>query len=180
MIRVLKPIRPIIVGCRLLGEPFLGLSFCKVRYGIVPAKNDPRTGGVIRQWRTGRNQESKDAKTHHQTAGKLNHWSAPHSNKRGIGLQSYSIRRIVAIGAFRKCTGHLFFLNSTELTCCGNVCRSVVGTKRTFEGGQSMSALPLYFRHQLVPLLPRRHRPRFLDIAPCSRSWYAQARAGRP
>jgi len=31
------------------------------------------------------------------------------------------------------------------------------GTNRPSEGGQSMSALPGYFRHQLVPLLPGRH-----------------------
>jgi hypothetical protein len=32
------------------------------------------------------------------------------------------------------------------------------GTKRRSEGGQSMSALPRYFRHQLVPLLLGHHR----------------------
>jgi hypothetical protein len=32
---------------------------------------------------------------------------------------------------------------------------SVVGTNRRLEDGQSMSALPGYFRHQLVPLLPK-------------------------
>jgi hypothetical protein len=37
---------------------------------------------------------------------------------------------------------------------------SVHGTNRQLEGGQSMSALPRYFRHQLVPLLPARHRLR--------------------
>src|SRR6202140_3332050 len=52
---------------------------------------------------------------------------------------------------------------------------SVHGTKRRLEGGQSMSALPLYFRHQLVPLLPGRHRPRCRDTGPCFESWYAQA-----
>src|SRR5258705_1701076 len=46
---------------------------------------------------------------------------------------------------------------------------------RRLEGGQSMSALPGYFRHQLVPLLPRRHRPRCRDTGPCFRSWYARA-----
>ena len=30
-----------------------------------------------------------------------------------------------------------------------------------------MSALPGYFRHQLVPLLPGRHRPRCRDTGPC-------------
>jgi hypothetical protein len=34
---------------------------------------------------------------------------------------------------------------------------SVVGTNQRFEAGQSMSALPGYFRHQLAPLLQGRH-----------------------
>ena len=37
-------------------------------------------------------------------------------------------------------------------------------TNRRLEIGQSMSALPGYFRHQLVPLLPRRHPLRCPDI----------------
>jgi len=36
-------------------------------------------------------------------------------------------------------------------------------------------ALPGYFRRQLVPALPGRHRPRCRDTGPCFRSWYAQA-----
>ena len=39
-----------------------------------------------------------------------------------------------------------------------------LGTKRRLRVGQSMSALPGYFRHQLVPLLPGRHRLRCPDI----------------
>ena len=40
---------------------------------------------------------------------------------------------------------------------------STHGTNRRLEDGQSMSALPGYFRHQLVPLLLGRHRPRCRD-----------------
>ena len=54
------------------------------------------------------------------------------------------------------------------------------GTNRRLEGGQSMSALPRYFRHQLVPLLPGHHRPQCRDISLCFRSWYVRARAGQP
>ena len=57
---------------------------------------------------------------------------------------------------------------------------SPIGTNRRLEVGQSMSALPGYFRHQLVPLLPRRHRPQCRDTGPCFRSWYARARVGQP
>jgi hypothetical protein len=57
---------------------------------------------------------------------------------------------------------------------------SLVGTNRRLEDGQSMSALPGYFRHQPVPQLPRRHRPRCEDIGLCFQSWYARARAGQP
>src|SRR5262245_32997431 len=38
---------------------------------------------------------------------------------------------------------------------------SLVGTKLLRNVGQSMSALPGYFRHQLVPLSRSRHRPRY-------------------
>ena len=41
---------------------------------------------------------------------------------------------------------------------------SCIGTNRRLEVGQSMSALPGYFRHQLVPLLPKHHLPRCRDI----------------
>jgi hypothetical protein len=44
------------------------------------------------------------------------------------------------------------------------------GTNRRLEVGRSMSALPGYFRHQLVPLLRGHHRPRCRDNGPCSRS----------
>jgi hypothetical protein len=40
---------------------------------------------------------------------------------------------------------------------------SAIGPNRLFEVGQSMSALPRYFRPQLVPLLPGRHLPRCRD-----------------
>jgi hypothetical protein len=56
---------------------------------------------------------------------------------------------------------------------------SVHGTNRLLKVGQSMSALPRYFRHQLVPLLPK-HRllpPRYLTVLSIlvwpSRSWTA-------
>src|ERR1700719_972641 len=52
---------------------------------------------------------------------------------------------------------------------------SAFGTKRLLEAGQSMSALPRYFRHQPVPLLPMRRRPRCRDSGRCFRSWYARA-----
>ena len=38
--------------------------------------------------------------------------------------------------------------------------RSESGANRRLEGGQSVSALPGYFRHRLVPLLLESHRPR--------------------
>jgi hypothetical protein len=41
---------------------------------------------------------------------------------------------------------------------------SVDGTKRRLELGQSMSALPEYFRHQLVPLLLGHRLLRSRDI----------------
>jgi hypothetical protein len=49
-------------------------------------------------------------------------------------------------------------------TLIAAVHESVCGTNRRLEGGQSMSALPRYFRHQLVPLLPGRHLLRCLGI----------------
>jgi len=39
-----------------------------------------------------------------------------------------------------------------------------IGTDRLLEAGQSMSALPGYFRHQLVPLLPKHRLLRSRDI----------------
>jgi len=44
---------------------------------------------------------------------------------------------------------------SAATLCCG--------TNRRLEVGQSMSALPGYFRHQLVPLLPKHHPLRSQD-----------------
>jgi len=41
---------------------------------------------------------------------------------------------------------------------------STHGTNRRLEVGQNMSALPGYFRHQLVPLLPGHHLLRCRDI----------------
>jgi hypothetical protein len=50
---------------------------------------------------------------------------------------------------------------STHLRGCG---MTAVGTNRLLEAGQSMSALPGYFRHQLVPLLPKHRLLRSRDI----------------
>jgi hypothetical protein len=54
------------------------------------------------------------------------------------------------------------------------------GTERLLEVGQSMSALPVYFRHQLVPLSPKKLStsiPRYLTVLSIlvwpSRSWTA-------
>ena len=58
--------------------------------------------------------------------------------------------------------------------------RSAPGPDLTDRDGQSRSALPDYFRRQLVPLLPRHHLLRFRDISPCFRSWCGQAEAGQP
>jgi hypothetical protein len=41
---------------------------------------------------------------------------------------------------------------------------SASGPNRRLEAGQSMSDLPGYFRHRLVPLLPGRHPLRCPDI----------------
>jgi hypothetical protein len=43
---------------------------------------------------------------------------------------------------------------------------SAYGTNRRLKVGQSMYTLPGYFRHQPVPLLPRRHpsMPRYLTV----------------
>jgi hypothetical protein len=41
---------------------------------------------------------------------------------------------------------------------------SPIGTNRRLEVGQSMSALPGYFRHQLAQLWPKHHLLRCLDI----------------
>ena len=55
---------------------------------------------------------------------------------------------------------------------------SLVWHKQRFDGGQSMSVLPWYFRHQLILLLPGRHQPRCQDTGPCFRSSYTRARVG--
>jgi len=41
--------------------------------------------------------------------------------------------------------------------------------------GRSMSALPEYFRHQLVPLSREHHLPRCRGIWRCFRSWCGRA-----
>src|SRR5882724_3373212 len=56
---------------------------------------------------------------------------------------------------------------------------SVFGTNRPLKVGQGMSAVPRYFRHRLVPLLPGRHLLRCPDMSVLSilvwpsRSWIA-------
>jgi hypothetical protein len=46
---------------------------------------------------------------------------------------------------------------AVQWKCVAGVRTTALGTNRRLEVGQSMSALPGYFRHQLVPLSPR-HR----------------------
>jgi hypothetical protein len=58
-----------------------------------------------------------------------------------------------------------FWLRELKLVLMSNEkMTAAIGTNRLLEAGQSMSALPGYFRHQLVPLLPRHHPLRCPDI----------------
>src|SRR3954470_3744685 len=82
-----------------------------------------------------------------------------------------------------KWVAGLLFCTDTAYRCQSisqRATTSVVGPNRLLEVGQSMSALPEYFRRQLVPLLRGHHLPRCRDISPCFRSWYVRAGAGRP
>jgi hypothetical protein len=84
------------------------------------------------------------------------------------------------MGAFGFCSCDSVPTASGLLFQGGLWFRAACGPSGQLRTGQSMSALPADFRHQLVPLLRARHRPRCRDSGPCSRSSCARARAARP
>lgn len=54
-----------------------------------------------------------------------------------------------------------------------------IGPKGRMADGQSMSALPRWFRRQLAQKSRARRQPRYRDVGLCFRSWYDRARAAR-
>jgi hypothetical protein len=76
-----------------------------------------------------------------------------------------SLASVGSTGARTGRSGAFKLANSASRIGGGSlVLMSATGTNRRSEVGQSMSALPGYFRHQLVPLLPKHRLLRFRDI----------------
>jgi hypothetical protein len=63
-----------------------------------------------------------------------------------------------------QCLGTICAIQAQSVATLRACRESDIGTNRRLAVGQSMSALPRYFRHPLVPLLPKHRPPRCQDI----------------